>query len=1109
MASEVALLITLGCNANKEIDVNLKQLGYSTIQASSKHLPQFDIAIVLIGNNEHLPSNYTNTLKWKPTIFITSATNISIQPEIQSKAIITTNYTLKELELAIKLAKAETKQASIESILEKDNTSSAGINKLIIEQGSMGIVYIKNGIIAYANPYIKRILNYSTVDVIGNPYTQFLNVNERNLLMNRLQNRLGGKEEPTTYETALTKANGDSISVEISSNLFRLHDEIITIIFIKDITYKKNNEKLIKENNENFRGIFNCANYAIYILDMTGIILDANIAGLNLLQLSKQELAGLTINNFIEEKFDDPKDFTKSIRLAFQGSKQAFELNIINHSGDLIPADITLGKGKYYGMDVIIAMVHDISKRKNAENTLKESEEKYRSLTEQLSLGLIRLQTDGEIIYSNAAFANMVAISSAQDIVGKNIVTFTNGDEIGKTLQIMTSKKGEQTIETSIRQTSGNNIWVKLIISPIYSPLKKILYYNCIIESINELKQASDTLKERESRLNAMLAAVPDQLYSINGQLELIDYKLAFYGNYPKVNKSHIGSSLSKLVNADTLNKIHEAIEKCKGTKKSQEFEYHTSYKGQELYYELRIVPSSMGTYLMLQRDVTRRKEVEDRARMLAQAVRTTELSISISKLDGTIIYVNPAFCNTYGFTENEIIGKDVSLIRTPDFNPTLSKNIDFETTKNGWKGELINIRRDGSVFPVFLSTSIVYDENEKPKLMVGIARNISEQKRSEREIVRAKERAEEADRLKTAFLSNLSHEIRTPMNTVLGFVQLIETEEKLSEAGQQHIKLIKSGGKQLISLIDDIIDVSKIQTNQIKLSITSFNLNQLLNNLYADFDEQIRQNRPEISINPPHTPDDTQFNIDSDYTHIRQIISALLRNAIKFTPKGHIDFGYSLIVDDYSPKIQFFVKDTGIGISSDKQMLIFDLFRQGDDSFTRTYGGSGIGLTIAKGLVEMLGGNIWVESEVSAGAKFNFTIPYTNTKNSRMEHGLPALMLIEEPEYIKLYNDELFPRINARILLATNADEGRRLFVQDGNVKVVIIDTKTLDNDSYKIINDFKRAKPDVKIIAQTQIALEDELSMSTVSGCDEYIVKSRNIDSLLSKITYYLDNK
>lgn len=1247
MSSNIALVLAVDCKIGSQLNDNLRKLGYTGLHVDlNEQFPKFDIAIVHIGNIApgNIPPKLSHALNGKPTVYCFESGKYAALHKIKSKAVITKGFSIKELELALEVAKLEAKQAAIDSFIasepgsdhanmrkllteeqawnivfeqaangllltdsqgqivfanatasrvlgysqekllkmqladiepvSKTNDShqtecasanhiktfnisrdgtlqcvlmgkrhirfpdgaqgmlvvlnditsvtinneqlnqSIGMYQLIVEQASMGIIYIKNGKLMHANPYIKNLLGYNDLDVVGNPFAQFIHTNERNKLLDRLQQINTETAEHHWFETTLAHSSGQPVAVEIKVNPFNINHENIDIVLIKDISHKKHDEKIIKESEESFRGIFNNASYAIYILDTQGVILDVNIAGLLLLNQTegdKQETIGHHFDDFLPDNQDVRRDLARRLRLACQGPVQRLELDLKGSTAKRIPSDITMGKGKYFGLDVIIVMAHDISKRKKAEKTLRQSEEKYRSLTEQLALGLFRLDPKGKIVYSNATFANMLEITQIDKLVGHHIDEFNPKHEVSQMLlgtgTVEIGDTNGLMIETPIQQASGNCLWAKILVRTFGTPQGEIMHHDCVIENINEQKMMLSTMQSREQQFRTILSAIPDQLYLINDKLQLLDFKAVSDGDFPQVVRALIGGHISQFFHAACVENIRNCIEQCKQTSKAQMFDCKRMHKGQELFYEFRVIPNNDDTYLLMQRDITYKRQTEEQARMLAQVVDAVDLAVSIADRQDRIIYVNPAFCKTYGYTPHEIIGCNSQTLRPPEVNQTLAVDIAAETLKQGWEGEVINQRNDGSVFPVYLSTSLMKDEHNEPKFLIGIARDISQQKRSERDMLRAKERAEESDRLKTAFLSNMSHEIRTPMNAIMGFVQLLEEEETLSHNGLQRIRLMQESGGQLLSLIEDIIDMARLQNNEINPNIAPFDLHLLLHDLHAEFSQKIKYTNKQVVINQPYTSNEPQLSVKSDYQLIRQILSKLLSNAVKFTASGCIDFGYTIMVDQFAPKIQLFVKDTGIGIAHDMQLLIFEPFRQGDESFTRTYGGSGIGLTIAKRLVEMLGGNIWVESQPGQGSTFYFSMPYTPKMKNTATANSPAVLLVDDAEEAKFYIDEFFPLIDGRELLATTADEARSIFTREHNIKVVIVSTAILDSDNFKIVRDLKQAQPEIGILALTSKPADDEQQMCTVSGCDGYIAKSRNTDELLGKTNHFLN--
>jgi signal transduction histidine kinase len=249
--------------------------------------------------------------------------------------------------------------------------------------------------------------------------------------------------------------------------------------------------------------------------------------------------------------------------------------------------------------------------------------------------------------------------------------------------------------------------------------------------------------------------------------------------------------------------------------------------------------------------------------------------------------------------------------------------------------------------------------------------RDITMRKRTEADLISAKEKAEESDRLKTAFLHNVSHEIRTPMNAIIGFSTLLNEPDLSEEERRQYIDIIFQSGGQLLSIINDIVDIANVESGQAKVNLTEFNLNSKLKKLNEQFSIIGKQNNIKINLSMS-LPDDASV-INTDSTKLIQILSNLISNSVKFTKNGQIDFGY-VLKDEF---LEFFVTDTGIGIASEYHSRIFDRFFQIDNTVSRQYSGTGLGLSICKGYVDMLGGAIKVESESGKGTKFLFTIPY------------------------------------------------------------------------------------------------------------------------------------
>jgi PAS domain S-box-containing protein len=377
-------------------------------------------------------------------------------------------------------------------------------------------------------------------------------------------------------------------------------------------------------------------------------------------------------------------------------------------------------------------------------------------------------------------------------------------------------------------------------------------------------------------------------------------------------------------------------------------------------------------------RDITERKFAEETLRESEERFRKifeeSPISIVMTGKDLGIIRANSAFCKMLGYKEDElksitlkhfthpdyIAGDDVSLLRL------VAEEIPVYHTENRY------IRKDGSVIWGSATISIIRNNNDEVQYFLAMIEDITLRKKAEAELIAAKEKAEESDRLKTAFLHNVSHEIRTPMNAIIGFSALLNEPETPEADRRQFIDIIFQSGSQLLSIINDIVDIANIESGQVKVNINEMNLNSLLRSLNEQFSYKGKTDL--ISINLKTGLPDEQALILTDSTKLIQVLSNLISNATKFTQKGRIDFGYSL----KEGNLEFFVKDTGIGIPPEHHDKIFERFFQVDHLVSRKFGGTGLGLSICKAYVELLGGKIWLRSHPGKGTDFRFTIPYT-----------------------------------------------------------------------------------------------------------------------------------
>ena len=370
--------------------------------------------------------------------------------------------------------------------------------------------------------------------------------------------------------------------------------------------------------------------------------------------------------------------------------------------------------------------------------------------------------------------------------------------------------------------------------------------------------------------------------------------------------------------------------------------------------------------------DITDRKMSERQLRKLSRAVEQNPVSILITDARGAIEYVNPKFTEITGYESEEVIGKNPRILKSGEMDDDFYRELWTTITSGGvWKGEIINRRKSGERYWAYKTISPILDSHGEILNYVAIGEDVTEKKQNEAELIMAKEKAEESDRLKSAFLANISHEIRTPMNGILGFADLLKSSDLTPENQKEFIEVIEQSGQRMLNVMNDLIDVSKIEAGEMKIKMQNTNLNQLMEELYRFFKPQADSKGLKFSYSAATT--DEEGTVLTDGGKVHQILVNLIRNALKFTDHGEVEFGYSLT--DY--QLNFFVRDTGLGIPAEQHEIIFERFRQGSVSLARNYEGAGLGLTISKAYAELLGGKIWLESEVSKGSTFWLSIAH------------------------------------------------------------------------------------------------------------------------------------
>jgi PAS domain S-box-containing protein len=612
---------------------------------------------------------------------------------------------------------------------------------------------------------------------------------------------------------------------------------------------------------KHFDYILKFANDIILLIDNDLNIVEANDRAIEFYQYTREELIGMKL-----EKIRAPEtlsQLTGHLNKVDENESATFETVHRRKDRTIFPIEISSRVVMIEGLKYYQTIGRDITERKKAENTLIESEQRFRKIFEESPFSILMTGKDFGILRANASFCNLIGYTE-EELKLFTFRNFTHPDNIPhdeiSLLKLIAGGIPIYQAEKKYIRKDGVIIWGSTTVSIIRNNRDEVQFFLVMIENITSRKKAADELDSSVSLLKATLESTEDGLL-------VVDYT----GKIVQFNQKFI----------EMWRIPHEIIERGEDT--------------------------------------------------------------------AALEYVKNQLVNPESFMD----------IVEHLYNESDSTNSDILEFA------------DGRIFERYSQPQKI---NGKSVGRVWSFRDITRRKKAEADLIAEKERAQESDRLKTAFLHNVSHEIRTPMNAIIGFSTLLNDPELTAEERNQYIEIIFQSGSQLLSIINDIVDIANVESGQAKANMSEFNLNAALKSLCEQFSITGKKNNVSISMEASLT--DEESTIITDHTKLIQILSNLINNAIKFTRDGRVDFGYV----KKEKSLEFYVKDNGIGIPPEYHSRIFDRFYQVDSAVSRQYSGAGLGLSICKGYVELLGGTIDVESESGKGTNFRFTIPYSKS---------------------------------------------------------------------------------------------------------------------------------
>jgi len=1014
----------------------------------------------------------------------------------------------------------------------------------------------------------QRILGYSVDELINMKCWGKLVVDEDfPLFRQHILDVIPGKSD--SCQLRLRHKNGNIVWIEATAECIEKDGNIIQHFLyggLVDITARKNTLDALKESEEKFRTFFEKSPIGIEIYGADGVQIDANKASLEMFGIPEKDYIlgfnlfdGTSLSAELKDKLRSGEPIEYNFSFDFDKVKALHQYETTRDGIAEMQYSITpLKSFDEKSIRGYLLLVQDITEQKQAEVAIRKDRILLRTLIDNLPDTIYVKDAQGRKLLANRADVEVIGFSSEEEILGKTDLELFN-NEIGARgyaddQAVILNGKPIVNHEENFFDSNSKLRWLLTSKIPLFGDNGTVTGLVGIGHDITNRKLAEEARREIEQNYQQLFENISQGFalheVIIDDSGKAVDYRFISvnpaFENLLNIKSENIVGKTVMEVFPDTEQYWIDTYGKVALTGEPLHFENLSREAGK--YFEVWAFSPKKMQFASVFSDITERKRSEQIQKVLfiiSNAVVTTsdleELIVIIRDQLGQLLDTTNFFVALYDektgmlsspLTRDEkdnimswpaeksltgyVIKHNKSLLVTKEIKDKMTLAGEIEligTSSQVWLG--VPLHMDGKVIGAFAVQSYTnpYAYNEKDvEMLEFVSDQISisiQRKKAEQDIKKALKKAEESDNLKTAFLNNMSHEIRTPLNGIMGFSSLLDDGGISDEERRYYTRIIHQNGNQLTSIIEAIISIATIEAGLEVIRESQLNINTLFGDLFNHYNTLTDQQAVLLNYKTTLTPN--QAVIYTDEGKLKQILNNLIGNAVKFTDSGQIEFGCTLV----NNLLQFYVSDTGLGIHPDNHEIIFERFRKVNPDRKREFGGNGLGLTISKAYIELLGGKIWLESVPHKGSVFYFTIPFKPVNPEMLD--VPAVvakpkasksktLLVAEDEYSNFqFLEVILLREEHHIIHVLNGKEAIEACHNNPEIDMVLMDLKMPEMDGFIATKIIKEQRPDLPVIAVTAYALSGDKEKALNAGCDEYIAKPIRKLELLALINKY----